>query len=110
MFISLYFMVGIVLCISGVPLALRMLKPNKWFGVRTRRTLESSSRWYAINEFAGKQLIVWGLVLIGVGLLFGIFQLFGWWTNMQAEWRFYPLLLGIAIPVAKTFLLALKRR
>jgi uncharacterized membrane protein len=37
----------------SVPLILRAVPPNRWYGVRTTRTLSSEKLWFRANHFAG---------------------------------------------------------
>lgn len=72
-----YVFVGALMAAISVPLIRRKVKPNPWYGFRVKATLEDSDVWYAVNEFAGKCLLVAGLaisvaalVLFFVGLPF----------------------------------------
>lgn len=48
----------------GVPMALRMVAPNGWYGVRTATTAASPEVWYAVNAGAGIAVSVAGAVVI----------------------------------------------
>lgn len=62
-----------LLILLGLPLTLRKIPPNSWYGVRTLLTLENREAWYDLNERGGKVLVGWGIVLLlavaGVHLL-----------------------------------------
>ncbi len=58
----LFLVLGAALAGSGVPLALRKVKPNMLYGFRTRATLEDPDLWYEANAYAGRLLIVSGLL------------------------------------------------
>ena len=53
---------GLLLTGLSVPLILRKVPPNIWYGFRVKATLEDEAIWYPVNEYTGK----W---LLGVGLL-----------------------------------------
>jgi uncharacterized membrane protein len=46
-------LVGLV----AVPLALKLVPPNRIYGFRTAKTLDSRELWFRINRFAGLGLI-----------------------------------------------------
>lgn len=49
-----------------VPLILRKVKPNRWYGFRSKRTLGDPEVWYRVNRLGGAFLLVASL-----GTLFG---------------------------------------
>lgn len=53
---------GLVLIGLSIPLIQRRIKPNYWYGFRTRRTLDSPAIWYDVNAHAGKRLLVSGII------------------------------------------------
>jgi hypothetical protein len=59
---------GAVMIAVSVPLAVRMVPANRWYGVRTRKAFASEDNWYELNAYGGKLLAVYGgfLVLVGV--------------------------------------------
>lgn len=54
---------GLALLVVSVPLALRKVPMNRWWGVRVRAAFESDQRWYDINAYGGR-LCAWGSLLI----------------------------------------------
>jgi uncharacterized membrane protein len=46
----------------GLPMALRLIPPNRLFGVRTAHTLASPDVWYLANFRAGVTAVVLGLI------------------------------------------------
>ena len=67
-----FFVAGIIFVAIGVPLKRRRIKPNYWYGVRLRPTLEDESIWYDVNEKAGRELATLGVcvsVLAAPGLV-----------------------------------------
>jgi uncharacterized membrane protein len=45
----------------GLPMALQMVPPNVFYGIRTSETLASEQVWYAANYWAGVVAIILGL-------------------------------------------------
>ena len=43
---------GVIAAVS-VPLILRAVPPNRWYGFRTTRTLSNEKLWFRANHFAG---------------------------------------------------------
>lgn len=58
---------GALFIALSIPLILRKVKPNIWYGFRTPRTLSDGELWYDANQFGGKALLVAGLVMIVAG-------------------------------------------
>lgn len=54
---------GLLLAAISVPLVLRKIGPNPLYGFRLRRTREDPAVWYPVNAYAGKRLLVVGLVI-----------------------------------------------
>jgi uncharacterized membrane protein len=52
---------GVVL---GIPMALGMVPPNRYYGYRTRRTMASANVWYPANRIAGRCLAIAGLAAV----------------------------------------------
>jgi hypothetical protein len=54
----------------SIPLIFGLVRPNRWYGVRTRKTLSSPQLWYRANRVGGicltvatlAALAVWGLL------------------------------------------------
>ena len=60
---------GVLLALLGIPLWLRRVPPNWFYGVRFPSTLADESVWYDINARGGRDLVVLGafylVLLIG---------------------------------------------
>jgi hypothetical protein len=46
--------------VSGIPLVLAWVPPNRWYGFRTARTLNNPAVWYPVNRTAGFGLMAAG--------------------------------------------------
>src|SRR5579884_1479506 len=71
MLLSMVEYVLLVFLFMGIsmPLIRRQVKPNLWYGFRTRKTLSDERIWYAANEFSGRLLFVAGLLIAFTALL-----------------------------------------
>jgi len=61
-------LVSAVLIIAlAIPLRMRRVPPNRFYGVRTRATLADEDTWYDVNARSGRDLLVAGaLFLVGI--------------------------------------------
>ena len=61
----------LVFVLIGLPMAMELVPPNAYYGVRTAETLAVNEVWYAANSAAGTAAVVFGLtataINIGVG-------------------------------------------
>ena len=55
---------GVLCVVGGLPLAMNMIPPNRWGGVRVRRTLSDERIWYLANSYCGKLLTLTGIITI----------------------------------------------
>ena len=70
---ALFFMAsGLLLAALCIPMIRRTLKPNAWYGVRTRATLHNERLWYDANAYAGRVLLVAALVWVGCSIGFAL--------------------------------------
>ena len=54
-----------MLCIvGGLPLAMNLIPPNRWSGVRVPKTLSDERIWYLVNSYCGKGLGLTGVITI----------------------------------------------
>jgi uncharacterized membrane protein len=56
--------------VLGIPMALRLIPPNRFYGYRTRKTLSSEDIWYRANRGFGWSLVIAGIAAFGHNLLF----------------------------------------
>lgn len=49
---------GPLLVLLAIPLWLRRIPPNRFYGVRTRATLTDEALWYEVNARSGRDLAV----------------------------------------------------
>ncbi len=61
--------VAVLLIAVSVPLIHRRVKMNNFYGVRIPKAFESEENWYKINEYGGRQLVLWSCVLAFSGVV-----------------------------------------
>jgi len=60
---------GLLMIVLAVPMVLEKVPPNNIYGFRTKRTLSDPEIWYPANAYAGKWLLVYGVVTTAMALL-----------------------------------------
>ncbi len=71
----LYLLVSALFFLIASPLAAGWIKPNRIYGVRTRRTLHDAATWYRCNRSFGVALMLTStvyIVVVGYCYLHGI--------------------------------------
>jgi uncharacterized membrane protein len=89
---------ALVLIVLAVPLWMRKVPPNRFYGVRTRATLGDTERWYAVNATVGLDLFVSGIVLLAGILL--IDRLGATWPPEFRNLAAAALLVGLLMRVS----------
>ena len=56
--------------VFGIPMALGLVPPNRFYGLRTRRTLSSADVWYRANRVCGRCLAIAGIAALCHNALF----------------------------------------
>jgi uncharacterized membrane protein len=56
--------------VFGIPMALRLIPPNRFYGYRTRKTLSSAGVWYRANRVSGWSLVIAGMAALCHNALF----------------------------------------
>lgn len=97
---------GVAFIVIGLPLALKKVKPNWFYGFRISYTLKDEEIWYAVNAQGGKDFIFVGCVLLIIGIVSAFYI-----GNPQIQRAFLKLMLvimfaGIAFSVARGYTLA----
>ncbi len=60
---------GLVLAVGSLPLALRLVPANRFYGIRIPEAFSSDARWYDINAYGGRLFLVYGVLLTTFGYL-----------------------------------------
>jgi uncharacterized membrane protein len=58
---------GVLFVFLALPLMLRKVAPNRFYGVRIPKAYASEANWYAINAVGGRWMVVAGGILALVG-------------------------------------------
>ncbi len=93
---------GLVIILAG-PLIRGQVKMNHWYGVRVRRAFESEEKWRDVNRFGGRQLRMWGSIILAAGFVALLFDL-GSNPSLLLLFAFTPLL--ILIPAMRAVVYA----
>jgi SdpI/YfhL protein family len=56
--------------VFGIPMALGLVPPNRFYGFRTAKTLSSPEIWYPANRVSGWSLVIAGIAALGHNALF----------------------------------------
>ena len=60
---------GIVIILASLPLYLRRIGINHFYGFRIGKAFESEENWYLVNKFGAKALMCWSVVIMIIGIL-----------------------------------------
>ena len=60
---------GLLIAALSLPLILGKVPPNLWYGFRTPRTLSDPSIWYPANSYAGRWLLISGVLIALAAIL-----------------------------------------
>ena len=63
------FAVPVILIVVAIPLALRQVPRNWFYGFRTAYTLSSDEVWFRANQIAGVALVIAGGIWVCLGLI-----------------------------------------
>jgi len=82
-----------LLAAIGLPLALNLIEPNRTYGIRIQKTLESVEAWYAINSVGGLLMVMFSILSMII-----VFLLHKYWGT-ESELK---LAVPIFVPIALT--------
>ena len=101
---------GVVLIAISIPLIRRRIGPNRWYGFRITKTFQSNELWYDINEYGGRQLAAWAVLMVVAGIVCLFIPMSQTPSPVAVVLRGPgPVMLFTAIPIVKTLLYARKR-
>jgi hypothetical protein len=91
---------ALLFCLGGLPLVLGLIPRNRFYGVRTARTLSSDDIWYPVNRVVGSAAVVASGVYAVVAILLPYDRrtdaLLGIWA-IHLVALVAPLLIGLAL-------------
>ena len=70
----IFFIIGLVFIGLVIPMILRKIPPNGYYGFRTPKAFSSEKIWYEINWYCGRDCFVIGLLLCIYNLILFLFQ------------------------------------
>lgn len=94
---------GVLILLIGIPLVLRIVPMNPFYGVRFPVSYKSDWLWYEINAYGGKLLVLFGIILTAYGV-WGFFDPPGWFMTAHLA----IVLSGVAVLVLLSYLKAKK--
>ena len=56
-----------VIAVSVIPLILKLVPPNRFYGFRTKKTVSDPELWFRANQFAGWALLIAAAVSAALG-------------------------------------------
>jgi len=59
---------GLLIIALSIPLLKGKIKMNSLYGVRFAKSFASESHWYKINRYGAKQMILWAVFIVLVGI------------------------------------------
>lgn len=77
--------------VISIPLILEKIRPNKFYGIRLKKTLSNDKIWYKANKHCGWCFLITGIVLL-------VFRFIDPYFNMLQE--YYKVIVFISIIIA----------
>lgn len=74
----------IFIILVSIPLFLKKIPPNRFYGVRVPLSMKSEANWYFVNSIGGRWLIIWGVIGILLNIIFILKN--DEWTNIKLSW------------------------
>ncbi|MFH1042413.1 MAG: SdpI family protein [bacterium] len=59
-------LIGLIIIGMSIPLVLKKIPPNHWYGLQVPATLNNKSVWYKVNKSIGKKSLYFGISIIVV--------------------------------------------
>jgi uncharacterized membrane protein len=88
----------------SIPLVKHKIKMNYLYGIRIKKSFESEDNWYKINEYGGKQLIIWSIPMILVGLICFFIRIDDTNKNLLSfAFGVFPITACIAVAVIRIY-------
>jgi uncharacterized membrane protein len=66
---GMYIISGLLMLALSIPLILRRVPPNPFYGFRVPATLADSELWYDVNAYAGRRLALTGVGIAAAAVL-----------------------------------------
>ena len=99
---------ALLFILLSVPLVYRKIPMNRWYGFRFRKSFQSGECWFSINEYGGRQFILWSLPLIVTGAIKIFLPMDGLEDLMAAILGAGPLVVCTGVAIVRTLMFATK--
>ena len=60
---------AVIVILISIPMLNRKIPMNRWYGARFKKSFESEENWYRINAYSAKQLILWTIPILIIGIV-----------------------------------------
>jgi len=97
---------GALIIIFCIPLLMNKISMNQWYGIRFRKSFESTENWYKINKYGAGRMVRWSFIIIVISIAVLFLPLHGNKTIQVIMLLCIPLI--IIIPVIESWLYAKK--
>jgi uncharacterized membrane protein len=68
-YVFVFVFMGCLFIGFAIPLILRKVPPNIWYGFRFPKTVNNPKVWYPANHYSGKLLLYAGILTIGLSMI-----------------------------------------
>lgn len=72
-------LLGTAIALLSLPLLLRRIPPNRYYGIRLAAAFRSERHWYEINTFGARRFILFGIVVAAMGLALHAYTAVPFW-------------------------------
>lgn len=86
----LFLITGIIFVGLAIPLILKKVKINNWYGIRVPDATVNEKVWYEVNSIMGRYLFAFGLLVVVVSIHFML-------NPLDHEYKMVYALIGILI-------------
>jgi magnesium transporter len=66
---TVFIIAGLIFVSTSIPLVLRKIPPNRFYGIRVPKAYESPELWYKVNAKGGRIMIAYGAIMVAIGLM-----------------------------------------
>jgi uncharacterized membrane protein len=106
-----FIFIGLLYLGLSIPLILRRIPPNDFYGYRVPKTLNNPNLWYNANEFMGKCLAIAGIVIAVTAELLARLKLPNFGHGPEFTYTMLMLLiLSVSASIALIFSMAYVRK
>jgi hypothetical protein len=98
---AIHLAISILVIVAALPLFGQKVRMNRWYGVRIPEAFTFDARWFEINRYGGKLLVVWGIVIAATAIV-GLFLDKRFWTAY--DWSALVVVMGgLVVVIARIY-------